>query len=157
MLTIPDCLIEVYLRGKEKDCKRDCISVVCACYSNQAAAPKVIACGTFALTAPSSTSSFTGTLPFTVTNSILGGLSGLTIPGVNGAPAEQVTGTILTPPNGALFVSFSGTSPVRLFGSFASPSFSPHHPSTQLSSDVQRSAVEDSSAWFICQGKEPKG
>lgn len=107
---------------------------------NQARAPQVIACGTFTLgvaTYPTP-STFTGTLSFTLTSSIPNGLNRLTIPGIYGVSAESISGTILSPPNGALFVSFSGKDPVLLFGSLSSPSSvpSPSIDPTQLAGCV---------------------
>ncbi len=95
-----------------------------AAAQSQGAAPSAIACGKFFLdvTPQGDRGSFKGSLSFTVVGSIAGGLAGLMIPGVDGVQAEQISGTLLTLPSGAQFVSFSGSVPVLLFGSFASPS-----------------------------------
>lgn len=90
---------------------------------SQGAAPKVIACGTFSLAVAqasnpaASRGAFSGTVSFATLYSISGTLF---IPA-----SEQVSGTWMKGATGALFVSFSGTSPVPLIGSFSSPSPQP--------------------------------
>lgn len=92
---------------------------------SQGVAPKVIACGTFSLAVTgasnpaASRGAFSGTISFATLHSI----PGSPVPVI--PSSEQVSGTWMKGATGALFVSFSGTSPVPLIGSFSSPSPQP--------------------------------
>lgn len=90
---------------------------------SQGLAPKVIACGTFSLAVAdasnqaASRGTFSGAISFDTLYSI---------PRSPFIPSsEQVSGTWMKGATGALLVSFSGSSPVPLIGSFASPSPQP--------------------------------
>ncbi|MDG6951766.1 MAG: hypothetical protein JRN12_08015 [Nitrososphaerota archaeon] len=94
-----------------------------AASASQGAAPTIVACGTFSLSAtPLTSNTFDGKLSFSTGYSIP--TFSLTLPGA-GSP-ETVIGSTMTLPVGALFVSLKGAAPVALSASLTSPSSTPH-------------------------------
>ncbi len=90
---------------------------------SQGNAPTVIACGTFSLSVTGASN------PAASRGAFVGSISFNTLYSTNGAPmipaSESVSGTWMKGATGSLFVSFSGSSPVALSGSFSSPSPQP--------------------------------
>lgn len=88
-------------------------------------APTVKACGTFSLSILSSSNpaansgTFSGVLSFQ-TEYPSSGSAGLILP-----TSEAVSGAWMKQAGGALFVSFAGSSPIAVYGSFSSPSLQP--------------------------------